>query len=157
VADPAPNGIVSIQAEPFDSPDSVRLRAVARLEVDALYHGYPDLGSPLTPESAVANVVARDGSGTPLGCGALVAVADGVLEIRRMFVRSEARGTGVGRALLDALEEAAREFGAPAIVHETGTQQTRTIRFYEREGFTRIAPFGPYSRNPLSVCLAKVL
>ncbi|KQO62902.1 GNAT family N-acetyltransferase [Curtobacterium sp. Leaf261] len=155
--DTAENGVVSIEAEPFDSPDSVRLRAVARLEVDALYHGYPDHGAPLTTDSAVVNVVARDADGVPLGCGALVAVADGVLEVRRMFVRSEARGAGVGAALLRALEEAASEFGAPAIVHETGIQQTGAIRFSEREGFIRIAPFGPYAANPLSICFAKVL
>jgi putative acetyltransferase len=147
----------TVMPEPFDSPDAQRLRAVARIEVDAMYKGYPDLGAALTVSSVAANFVARDAAGVPLGCGALVEVNDGVMEIRRMYVRSEARGTGVATALLRAIENAGRELGAPALVYETGVQQTRTIRFYEREGFYRIAPYGPYGENPLSVCLAKPL
>jgi GNAT superfamily N-acetyltransferase len=150
-------GTITVEAVPFDSPDGQRLRAAARIEVDSLYHGYPDLGAPLTEANAVVNLVARDLSGTPLGCGSLIEVDDGVMEIRRMFVRSEARGTGAAVALLRQLEEAGRELGAPALVYETGARQPRTIRFYEREGFTRIAPFGRYAENPLTVCLAKPL
>jgi GNAT superfamily N-acetyltransferase len=150
-------GTLTVESMPFDSPDGQRLRAAARIEVDSLYHGYPDLGVPLTAATAAVNLVARDGTGTPLGCASLVGVDDGVLEVRRLFVRSEVRGTGVSVALLRALEEAGREFDAPALVAETGVHQHRTIRFYTREGFSRIAPFGGYTENPLSVCLAKPL
>jgi putative acetyltransferase len=150
-------GTILVSAEPFDSPDAVRLRAAGRVEVDGLYRGYPDLGPVLTTENVAATLVARDADGLPLGCGALSEVDDGVMEIRRFFVRSEARGSGVGAALLTGLEDAGREFDAPALVVETGRQQTRTISFYERAGFARIAAFGPYRQNPLSVCLAKPL
>jgi putative acetyltransferase len=153
---PAPRSF-TIAADPFDSPDAQRLRAAGRIEVDHLYRGYPDLAPPLRAETVVVNIVARDAVGVPLGCGSLVRVEDGVLEIRRMFVRSEARGTGVATELLRTLEAGARELDAPALVYETGEQQTRTIRFYEREGFYRIPAFGPYVANPLSVCLAKPL
>lgn len=147
----------TIAAEPFDSPDAVRLRAAARVEIDGIYRGYPDRGVPLTPESVLASFVARDADGQPLGCGALVPAADEVLEIRRMWVRSDRRGSGVASDLLRAVEAEARRREAPALVHETGQLQPRTIRFYEREGFHRIAPFGPYVGSELSVCLAKVL
>jgi GNAT superfamily N-acetyltransferase len=150
-------GSFTVEAVPFDSPDAQRLRAAARIEVDSLYHGYPDLAEPLTAANAAVTLVARDTSGTPLGCGSLVAVDDGVFELRRVFVRSEARGSGVAVALLRELEAAGRELGAPALVYETGAAQVRTIRFYEREGFYRIAPFGRYAENALSVCLAKPL
>jgi putative acetyltransferase len=147
----------TVEAVPFDSPDAQRLRAAARIEVDSLYNGYLDLGEPLTVDNAAVTVVARDLSGAPLGCGSLVPVQDGVFELRRVFVRSEARGSGVAVSLLRELEAAGRELDAPALVYETGSAQTRTIRFYEREGFYRIAPFGRYAENPLSVCLAKPL
>jgi len=156
IACPGAQSFTVVQ-EPFGSAAAQRLRAAARIEIDSLYGRYPDRGAPLVVDAAAAHFVARDTEGVPLGCGGLFPVDDGVYEIRRMFVRSEARGSGIAVTLLRALEEAAVALGAPAVVHETGAQQTGTIRFYEREGFNRIAPFGPYADNPLSVCLAKIL
>jgi len=110
-----------------------------------------------TADSMAVFFVARDSAGTALACGGLRVVDDGITEIKRMYVRSEARGTGVATAVLRRLEQAAIELGSPALVLEAGTHQHRAIRFYEREGFTRIANFGPYADAPLSVCYAKVL
>jgi len=59
--------------------------------------------------------------------------------------------------LLRRLEEAALDLGSPALVLETGTEQQRAVGFYQREGFRRIANFGPYIGAPLSVCYSKVL
>jgi putative acetyltransferase len=125
--------------------------------VNGLYNGYPDLGPELSTDTVEVNLVARDAAGVPLGCGALVPVDDGVFEVRRMWVRTEARGSGVGGEILTTLLEYAEASEAPAVVVETGEQQLRTIGFYEKHGFSRIAPFGPYTANPLSVCLAKAL
>ena len=101
--------------------------------------------------------VARDADGTPLGCGGLRIVQDGITEVKRMYVRPESRGAGVSTALLRRLEEAAIDLGSPALVLETGTEQKRAVGFYEREGFTRIANFGPYAGVPTSICYSKVL
>jgi GNAT superfamily N-acetyltransferase len=147
----------TITAEPFDSPDAQRLRAAQRIEIDGTYGRDTEPGEKPTADSITAFFVARDASGTPLGCGGLRLIQDGVVEIKRMYVRSEARGIGVSTAILRQLEQSAREMGSPAIVLETGTEQRRAIAFYEREGFTRIANFGPYEGAPLSVCYSKVL
>ncbi|PZF57969.1 GNAT family N-acetyltransferase [Curtobacterium sp. MCBD17_034] len=147
----------TIAPEHFDAPDAVRLRAAQRIEIDGTYGRDTEPGEKPTAESIAVFFVARDTHGAPLGCGGLRVVEDGVVEIKRMYVRSEARGTGVAAALLAQLEVAARALGAPALVLETGTEQRRAIHFYEREGFTRIANFGPYVGAPLSVCYAKVL
>ncbi|WP_066515183.1 GNAT family N-acetyltransferase [Curtobacterium ammoniigenes] len=155
VQDPGRSFVLTV--EPFDAPDAQRLRAVARMEVDRLYGGYPDRGAPLDSSAVIVTVVARDSAGAPLGCGSLTAVDDGVLELRRFFVRSDARGTGVAAALLAELESAARAGGAPAMVCEVADRQAAAIRFFEREGFSRIASFGPYAANAESVCFAKTL
>jgi GNAT superfamily N-acetyltransferase len=154
IPEPRPFTIV---AEPFDSPDAQRLRAAQRIEIDGTYGRDTEPGEKPTAESMSAFFVARDAAGLPLGCGGLRGVDDGVVEIKRMYVRSEARGTGVSVAILRQLEQTALELGSPAIVLETGTEQRRAIAFYEREGFNRIANFGPYAGAPLSVCYSKLL
>lgn len=86
--------------------------------------------------------VARVG-GEAAGCGA-IAFADGVAEVKRMYVRPEVRGRGVGAAILMRLEEEARGRGVVRMVLETGDVLKSAIRLYERAGFTRCAAFGPY-------------
>jgi GNAT superfamily N-acetyltransferase len=151
-----PRNIV-IDVEHFDSPDAMRLRAAQRIEIDSTYGGDTEPGEKPTAESIAVFFVARDEDGTPLGCGGLRVVEDGVTEIKRMYVRRESRGAGVATGILRRLEEAALDLGSPALVLETGPAQTRAIRFYEREGFTRIANFGAYVGAPLSACYSKVL
>jgi GNAT superfamily N-acetyltransferase len=45
------------------------------------------------------------------------------------------RSTGVGRTLMDWLQEEARRRGCPGLDLESGTHRTRAHRFYFREGF----------------------
>jgi putative acetyltransferase len=93
--------------------------------------------------------------GAPTGCGAVRRLDDRTGELKRMYVSPEARGGGVGRALLAALEEEARSLGLGRVVLETGVRQDRAIRLYERAGYSRIPPFGEYVGSPLSVCMGK--
>jgi len=93
----------------------------------------------------------------PLGCGAVRKRDDTTFELKRMFVAPEARGAGVGRALLAALEREAVALGAHRLVLETGTRQAEALALYRRAGFTGIDRFGEYVSSPLSVCLEKRL
>jgi GNAT superfamily N-acetyltransferase len=147
----------TITSEAFDSPDAQRLRAAQRIEIDGTYGYDTEPGDKPTADSIAVFLVARDGTGTPLGCGGIRLIDDGIAEIKRMYVRRESRGTGVSTAILHALEEQALALGSPAVVLETGVEQRAAVRFYEREGFNRIANFGPYVGAPLSICYSKVL
>jgi GNAT superfamily N-acetyltransferase len=146
-----------IASESFDSPDAQRLRAAQRIEIDGAYGRDTEPGEKPTSESIAAFFVARDETGTPVGCAGLRIVDDGITEVKRMYVRTESRGSGVATAILRQLEASAAELGSPALVLETGVEQRAAIRFYEREGFIRIANFGPYADAPLSICYSKVL
>jgi DNA-binding MarR family transcriptional regulator len=77
----------------------------------------------------------------PVGCGALKFGADGVCEIKRMWVAETARGTGLGRRLLEALEVRAAEQGARVLRLETNRALTEAITLYRTAGFTEVAPF----------------
>ena len=87
--------------------------------------------------------------GEPVGCGA-IALTDGYAEVKRMYVRTHARGKNVAQAVLDRLEIEARSRGTKRLVLETGDNRDAAIRFYERAGFTRCAAFGPYLAMPPS-------
>src|SRR5262249_45506717 len=76
-------------------------------------------------------------------------------EIKRMYVRPADRGAGYGKMILDRLAEHAVANGVTLLRLETGIHQQAAIRLYEREGFRRIAPFGPYWDDPVSRCYEK--
>jgi ribosomal protein S18 acetylase RimI-like enzyme len=59
--------------------------------------------------------------------------------------------------ILDHLAGHARASGVALLRLETGIHQLAAIRLYEREGFCRIPPFGPYTSDPLSLCYEKRL
>src|SRR5262245_55571592 len=71
--------------------------------------------------SGVFLVALRDSA--PLGCGALRRIEERNGELKRMYVRPQARGLGIGRALLVALEAEARVLGLTCLMLETGTRQ----------------------------------
>jgi GNAT superfamily N-acetyltransferase len=85
--------------------------------------------------------------GKAAGCGG-VAFADELAEVKRIYVRPEARGKKVAQAILAHLEEQSRARGMTRLVLETGDAQHAALRFYEREGFIRCAAFGEYALMP---------
>jgi putative acetyltransferase len=93
----------------------------------------------------------------PVACGAVRRIDEGVGEIKRMYVSSDVRGRGIGRAVLAALEAEARGLGLRRLLLETGIRQAEALALYRRAGFSLIPPFGEYVHSPLSACMAKDL
>jgi putative acetyltransferase len=103
----------------------------------------------------VTLLVARE-AGIALGCGAFRFEGDGSAELKSMFVLPQARGRGIGRAILAAIEAALRG-RVTTLRLETGVRQAAAIRLYESAGFKRRGPFGSYRADPLSVFMEKPL
>ena len=82
-----------------------------------------------------------------LGCGAMRLLEPGVAEIKRMFLYPEARGKGIGRALLDELLATARRMGCHEARLDTGWYMTDAHRLYQAAGFEVCAPY-PGSEVP---------
>ena len=74
-----------------------------------------------------------------------------------MFVRAEARGFGLGRRLLNALEEVASHRGITRISLETGIRQSEAIGLFRASGYQDCPPFGDYKADPLSLFMTKSL
>jgi ribosomal protein S18 acetylase RimI-like enzyme len=72
-----------------------------------------------------------------------------------MWVRPWFRGLGYGKLTLDHLAAYAASRDVRILRLETGIHQHAAIRLYEREGFERIPPFGPYRDDPVSRCYEK--
>jgi putative acetyltransferase len=81
-------------------------------------------------------------SGRPSGTVALRGLADGVGEMKRMFVSPEAQGHGLGRALAVRLIHEARSLGYTRLRLDTGPLQYEAHSLYASLGFVPIAPYG---------------
>jgi GNAT superfamily N-acetyltransferase len=152
------NAAVRLELDRIDSEigDSL-VRAV--LAEYAVRYGGIDADTPSPEEFAApdgAFVIAYV-DGSPIGCGGLRQLSPGIGEIKRMYVDPGARKLGVGRAILRALEQHAREVGYPTLRLETGARQPEAISLYESEGYLPVEPYGYYRDSPLSRCFEKHL
>ena len=89
-------------------------------------------------------------AGQPVGCCALIAVADGRFEVAKMTIAESERGRGIGKQLLEHVIAFAREQSIKHLYLETNTKLANAIRLYEAVGFRhlpaeKIKP-SPYTR-----------
>ncbi|WP_328462294.1 GNAT family N-acetyltransferase [Actinoplanes sp. NBC_00393] len=148
----------TIEERSWDDPAGAALRNAQRAELDVRYGS--DDHEPGTPPSAAdidLFLVALDSAGRAVGCGALRRLDADSAEVKRMYVEPGSRGSGVSTAILHALEAAALDRGWTTIRLETGPAQPDAMRFYEREGYTEILPFGAYVGSDVSVCYERAL
>lgn len=75
------------------------------------------------------------------GCVGLRPLADGVCEMKRLYVRSAFRGQQVGQLLAERVVAEARSMGYRAMRLDTLPQMRAAIRLYERLGFVRCAAY----------------
>lgn len=82
---------------------------------------------------------------------------DGYGEIKRLYVKPEARGKGLAKSLILQLEANLLESGITCAKAETGVYQPEANQLYERLGYSRTGPFGPYIDNPHNMFYSKNL
>ena len=105
----------------------------------------------------IRNVVVCYIDENPIGCGAFKEYDQNKVEIKRMFVRSEYRGQGIGLDILSELELWALELKYSATVLETGKKQPEAIKLYQKAGYRTIENFGQYKNIENSVCMTKTI
>jgi DNA-binding MarR family transcriptional regulator/GNAT superfamily N-acetyltransferase len=85
--------------------------------------------------------------GKPVGCGAVKFHANGLAEIKRVWISPEVRGSGLGRRMLATLEMHAAEHGATVIHLDSNAALTEAIALYRASGYVEVEPFNsePYA------------
>ena len=150
--------LLAVSAEPPDQPEIAALLAESDVFSVALYP--PEQRHPVSVTwlagSSVRFLVARL-DGRAFGCGALVIGEDSAGELKRLIVRGDARGRGIGTALLAALEDRARAEGLRVLRLETGPKSVAAQALYRRAGFAGCGPFGEYAASIHSVFMQKWL
>jgi GNAT superfamily N-acetyltransferase len=88
--------------------------------------------------------------GVPVGCVALIPMADGGFELAKMAVAEARQGRGHAKALMAACVERARALGAPRLYLESNEILTPARALYRAFGFRDLEPerrpASPYSR-----------
>ncbi|MGW7681338.1 GNAT family N-acetyltransferase [Kribbella sp. NPDC054772] len=144
---------VELRAATPTDPDVLALTTAQQAELAAMYGADQPLVA-LHPDIAFT-LLALDGA--PVGCVGLQPVSPGLGEIKRMYVTPSARGWGLSRVLLDAVEAAARTGGMTRLRLETGTKQVEAIALYTNHGYGPTPPYPPFENEVASLCYAKDL
>jgi putative acetyltransferase len=91
-------------------------------------------------------LLARDDAGALVGSVAIKRLPDGSGELKRLYVRPSARGTGLGKTLAESVVERARERGYSLLRLDTLPTMEAAQGIYACLGFT---PSERYSDNPI--------
>jgi GNAT superfamily N-acetyltransferase len=143
---------LAFRAERADRSPGRELLAELGVLLDTQYPGRSVRpGSVTTPDEMAPPrglfLVGYD-EGRPVAIGGLRPLADDVAEIKRLYVVPAARSRGVGRALLGALEDAARGLGYARVRLDAGAEQRHSRSLFAGTGYRAIPP---YNANHIAV------
>lgn len=140
-----------------DSKNKDFIALVAKLDADlgkrdgeehAFYHQFNDI-------SNLHQTVVLYMNEIPVGCGALKVFDSKSMEIKRMYIETEARGKGLATLILKEVELWTFELAYKTCLLETGKRQPEAIALYTKNGYKIIPNYGQYEGIENSVCFQK--
>ncbi|WP_431935074.1 GNAT family N-acetyltransferase [Micromonospora sp. RP3T] len=152
---------IEILPRRFDAPESQELIRAALADLGRRYGGNGDEtpvdAAEFVPPAGAFLVAYLDGQ--PVGCGGWRShgVDGEEAELKRMYTAPAARGRGVARAVLAAIERSARDTGRKRIVLECGDKQPEALAMYVSAGYERIPNFGYYRDAPGCLSFGRTL
>ena len=143
-----PEFIIAKTEEDYSEARVLLREYEAASEVDLCFQGFEEEVETLErmygPPGGVF-LILRAGERTA-GCVALEDSGDKVCEMKRLFLRPEFRGRGLGRRCAEEIVRIAREVGYAALRLHTLPSMRAAIALYRSMGFREIAP---YTDNPV--------
>jgi GNAT superfamily N-acetyltransferase len=149
---------IKIRVARFDEPEVRELVADALADLAGRYGGSGD-DTPVAPtdfEPPTGQFLVAVADGELVGCGGWRSHGDDA-ELKRLYTAPAARGRGVARRVLAAVEESARSFGRRRLILETGDQQPEAIALYTKLGYDVIDNFGYYRDQPGVLSFSRTL
>ena len=149
---------IKIRTADFADPAVQALLVDVLNELSERYGGSGDDTPIATDDFTAPNgafLVADDGERL-VGCAGWRRHGDDA-ELKRMFTAKAARKRGLGRRMLTAVEDSARQAGCHRLILETGGRQPEAIALYETAGYARIPDFGYYKDEADVLSFAKDL
>ena len=150
---------VEIREVRYDEPEVGTLVALALGDLSARYGGGSGDDTPVSAAEFAPPLgrffVAVDGE-RMIGCAGWRTHGDDA-ELKRMYTVPAARGRGVARRLLAAVEASARGDGRARVILEMGDRQPEAISLYQSAGYRRIPDFGYYKEYPGVLSFARDL
>ena len=144
---------IEFRSARVDTGDGAALITAMVDEMRLLYEGL-ELDGAAMPKAGPAELGPPGGGflvgyegGQAICCGGVKRLDAEACEIKRMFVAPAARGRGVARTLLIALEDLARELGYAIARLDTGPRQPGAQHLYESAGY---APIANFNGNPVA-------
>ena len=141
---------VKVAAEAPDTADARLCLSTYFRELEARFETGFDAGADdsarvedMAPPSGLFVIARLDGDA--VGCGGFKRVDKATGEIKRVWTAPSARGMGVARRMLRALEAAAREAGVKTLRLDTNRALTEAHALYRSEGYREIARFNDNS------------
>jgi len=144
--------VVRFEPIPADRPPAADLIAAMVAEMATLYGPIDVPGMPSATPADFAPphgtfLVGFDDDCAPVCAGGVKRLDDDAAEIKRMYVVPAARGRGIARILLAALEGAALDLGYDTARLDTGARQPHAQALYESAGYRTI---GNFNANPVA-------
>ena len=141
---------IEIRAARLDDPAVQKLVSEALADLSARYGGgsgddTPVAASDFEPPNGEFLVAVSDGE--LVGSAAWRSHGDDA-ELKRMYTAPQARGRGLARRMLAAVEASARAHSRGRLILECGNKQPEAIALYTSCGYERIANFGYYRNEP---------
>jgi putative acetyltransferase len=140
-------------AAQIDAARTLFLEYAQSLDFDLSFQGFEEelAGLPGDYAAPEGRLLLAEAGGQLQGCVALHRYAEGICEMKRLFVRPEFRGTGLGRKLVLATIEEARAIGYRRMRLDTiGASMGSAIALYRSLGFVEIPS---YRDNPIPSAL----
>ena len=148
----APEPVIA-REEP-GTADAAALLAAYRAELDARFPGgytppptWAAAADQLVPPRGAFLVVRLDGE--PLGCGGIRVLEPGIAEVKHMWLSPKLRGSGLGRGLLEALEQWGRDLGCTLVRLDTSPHLPEAIALYRSFGYREIPQYNDHDLDAL--------
>jgi putative acetyltransferase len=148
---------IQIKRTNFDNVDFINLVKELDVYLKITDRDEHDFYNQFNHIDVLKNIVVIYFNEIAVGCGAIKKFDNNTVEVKRMFVCQEKRGSGVAQEMLQELETWAKELGYQECILETGIRQLEAVRFYKKCNYKIIPNYGQYKKMENSICFKKRL